>query len=76
MADLRDDLPGTRLRHAFGYALIAARARNVVRNPEAIRIFNRTGGTLLVGAGIAHHGDALHQLRSVERRMRPIGLTI
>ncbi|TIM25119.1 MAG: LysE family translocator, partial [Mesorhizobium sp.] len=36
-----------------GYALIAARARNVVRNPRAIRIFNRTGGTLLVGAGIA-----------------------
>ena len=39
--------------NAFGYALIAARARNVVRNPKAIRIFNRTGGTLLVGAGIA-----------------------
>ncbi|MBZ9710593.1 LysE family translocator [Mesorhizobium sp. ESP7-2] len=39
--------------NAFGYALIAARARNVVRNPNAIRIFNRTGGTLLVGAGIA-----------------------
>ncbi|RVB52167.1 LysE family translocator, partial [Mesorhizobium sp. M7A.F.Ca.CA.004.06.1.1] len=34
-------------------ALIASRARNVVRNPKAIRIFNRTGGTLLVGAGIA-----------------------
>ena len=39
--------------NAFGYALIAARARDVVRNPKAIRIFNRTGGTLLVGAGIA-----------------------
>ena len=39
--------------NAFGYALVAARARNVVRNPKAIRIFNRTGGTLLVGAGIA-----------------------
>ena len=39
--------------NALGYALVASRARNVVRNPKAIRIFNRTGGTLLVGAGIA-----------------------
>jgi threonine/homoserine/homoserine lactone efflux protein len=39
--------------NAFGYALVAARARDLVRNPRAIRIFNRTGGTLLVGAGIA-----------------------
>ncbi|MEO5326001.1 LysE family translocator [Mesorhizobium sp. CC13] len=39
--------------NAFGYALVAARARKVVSNPRAIRIFNRTGGTLLVGAGIA-----------------------
>ena len=39
--------------NAFGYALVAARARSVVRNPRAIRIFNRTGGSLLVGAGIA-----------------------
>ena len=39
--------------NAFGYALIACRARAIVRNPRAIRIFNRTGGTLLVGAGIA-----------------------
>ena len=39
--------------NAFGYALVAARARKVVGNPRAIRIFNRTGGTLLVGAGIA-----------------------
>ena len=39
--------------NAFGYALVAARARSVVANPCAIRIFNRTGGTLLVGAGIA-----------------------
>ncbi|MEJ6782190.1 LysE family translocator [Aminobacter sp. Piv2-1] len=39
--------------NAFGYALVAARARRVVSNPRAIRIFNRTGGTLLVGAGIA-----------------------
>src|SRR5262245_49514322 len=39
--------------NAFGYALVASRARNVVSSPRAIRIFNRTGGTLLVGAGVA-----------------------
>ncbi|MBS3647845.1 LysE family translocator [Pseudaminobacter sp. 19-2017] len=39
--------------NAFGYALIAARARDLFRSPRAIRAFNRTGGTLLVGAGIA-----------------------
>ncbi|HEV2898881.1 MAG TPA: LysE family translocator [Pseudaminobacter sp.] len=39
--------------NAFGYALVAARARNLVRNPRAIGIFNRTGGSLLIGAGIA-----------------------
>ncbi len=39
--------------NAFGYALVAARARDLVRNPRAIRIFNRAGGTLLVGAGVA-----------------------
>ena len=39
--------------NAFGYALVASRARNIVRDPRAITIFNRTGGTLLVGAGVA-----------------------
>mgnify|MGYP000926055718 CR=1 FL=1 len=39
--------------NAFAYALVAARARALVANPRAIRIFNRTGGTLLVGAGVA-----------------------
>ena len=39
--------------NVFGYALVAARARDLVRNPRAIGIFNKTGGTLLVGAGIA-----------------------
>ncbi|KQZ12669.1 lysine transporter LysE [Mesorhizobium sp. Root554] len=39
--------------NAFGYALVASRARNLVGNPKALRIFNRTGGTLLIGAGIA-----------------------
>ncbi len=39
--------------NALGYALAASRARNVVRNPRAVGLFNKTGGTLLVGAGIA-----------------------
>jgi threonine/homoserine/homoserine lactone efflux protein len=39
--------------NAFGYALVASRARNLFRSERAIRVFNRTGGTLLVGAGIA-----------------------
>ncbi len=39
--------------NALGYALVASRARNVVRNPRAICIFNKAGGTLLVGAGVA-----------------------
>ncbi|MCZ8376659.1 MAG: LysE family translocator [Beijerinckiaceae bacterium] len=39
--------------NAFGYALVAARARDVFRQPSAIRLFNRVGGSLLVGAGIA-----------------------
>ena len=39
--------------NAFGYALVASRARNIIRDPRAITIFNRTGGTLLIGAGVA-----------------------
>jgi threonine/homoserine/homoserine lactone efflux protein len=39
--------------NAFGYALAASRARDLVRDPRAIRMFNRAGGTLLVGAGVA-----------------------
>lgn len=39
--------------NAMGYALVASRARSVVGNPHAIRAFNKAGGTLLVGAGIA-----------------------
>ena len=39
--------------NAFGYAFIAARARTTFANPTAIKIFNRTGGTLLMGAGVA-----------------------
>lgn len=39
--------------NAFGYALAASRTRELVANPRAIRLFNRAGGTLLVGAGVA-----------------------
>jgi threonine/homoserine/homoserine lactone efflux protein len=39
--------------NAFGYALVASRARTLFQKPSAIRAFNRTGGTLLIGAGIA-----------------------
>lgn len=39
--------------NAFSYALVASRARSMVGNARTIRMFNRAGGTLLVGAGIA-----------------------
>lgn len=39
--------------NAFFYAVAAARARRFVGNQRAIRLFNRTGGALLVGAGVA-----------------------
>ena len=39
--------------NALGYALIASRARSLVRNERAIRVINRVGGGLLVSAGIA-----------------------
>ncbi|MCO5064888.1 MAG: LysE family translocator [Rhizobiaceae bacterium] len=39
--------------NALGYALAAARARRVFASPRAIGIFNRAGGTMLIGAGIA-----------------------
>ena len=39
--------------NALGYALAASRARQAVANPRVLSIVNRTGGTLLVGAGVA-----------------------
>lgn len=39
--------------NALGYAVIASRARRLAGNPTAISWFNRAGGTLLIGAGIA-----------------------
>jgi threonine/homoserine/homoserine lactone efflux protein len=38
--------------NAFGYALVAAKARTLFARPAAIRAFNRTGGALLIGAGV------------------------
>ncbi len=39
--------------NAFGYALVASHARRIAGNPTAISWFNRAGGTLLIGAGLA-----------------------
>lgn len=39
--------------NAFGYALLASRARRLVTRPGLIGLFNRAGGTALVGAGLA-----------------------
>lgn len=39
--------------NALTYALIASRAREAVRNPRTIGLINKTGGSLLIGAGIA-----------------------
>jgi len=35
------------------YAFMAARARRAIRRPQVLRVVNRIGGSLLVGAGIA-----------------------
>lgn len=39
--------------NAFGYGLLAARAGAMARNPNAISVFNKLGGSLLIGAGVA-----------------------
>lgn len=39
--------------NAFGYALIAGRLRGAIANPRIVAAVNRTGGTLLIGAGLA-----------------------
>lgn len=39
--------------NAFGYALAASRARTLFENPVQLRRFNRGGGVLLIGAGVA-----------------------
>ena len=39
--------------NAIGYGLIASRARRLVGSARTVGIFNRVGGSLLIGAGIA-----------------------
>lgn len=39
--------------NAFGYAVVASRARGFVANPRAIGVVNKVGGGLLIGAGAA-----------------------
>ena len=39
--------------NAFGYALLAARARRLAASPRAVRALNRAGGTALIAAGAA-----------------------
>ena len=39
--------------NALGYAIVASRVRLLASNPTAITWFNRAGGTLLIGAGLA-----------------------
>ncbi|MBX3578772.1 MAG: LysE family translocator [Rhizobiaceae bacterium] len=39
--------------NAIGYGFAASRARGMVANRRTVRLFNRTGGTLLIGAGVA-----------------------
>ena len=38
--------------NALGYALLAAAARRTIRRPAVQRAVNRTGGSILVGAGL------------------------
>jgi threonine/homoserine/homoserine lactone efflux protein len=44
---------GLAIVNAFGYAFLASRARATFSSASMIRAFNRVGGGLLVGAGIA-----------------------
>jgi threonine/homoserine/homoserine lactone efflux protein len=39
--------------NAVGYGLVASRARGLLRSERAVGLFNRAGGTLLIGAGLA-----------------------
>jgi threonine/homoserine/homoserine lactone efflux protein len=39
--------------NAFGYAVLASRARGMMSSARAIGIVNRVGGSLLIGAGVA-----------------------
>jgi hypothetical protein len=39
--------------NAFSYALVASKARGFIRNRRTVRVVNRVGGGLLIGAGLA-----------------------
>jgi threonine/homoserine/homoserine lactone efflux protein len=39
--------------NACGYALAASRVRSLVESTRAVSLFNKAGGTLLIGAGLA-----------------------
>lgn len=39
--------------NAFGYAVLASRARRLAQKPGVLRAVNRVGGTALMGAGVA-----------------------
>lgn len=39
--------------NAFGYALVASKARRMVADPRALGVVNKVGGSLLIGAGVA-----------------------
>ena len=39
--------------NAIGYGLVASRARGILRSERAVGVFNRIGGSLLIGAGLA-----------------------
>jgi threonine/homoserine/homoserine lactone efflux protein len=39
--------------NALTYGLVASRARKLVGNARAITVFNKAGGALLIGAGLA-----------------------
>jgi homoserine/homoserine lactone efflux protein len=42
--------------NVLGYAFVATRARIFVQRPQAMRLVNRAGGSLLIGAGVAAVG--------------------
>ncbi|MGH8721630.1 MAG: LysE family translocator, partial [Burkholderiales bacterium] len=43
---------GLAFANALGFAVLASRARSLVRNERAVGLLNRIGGTLLIGAGL------------------------
>jgi threonine/homoserine/homoserine lactone efflux protein len=52
IAILEATFVGLAAANALGYALLAASARRAIRRPKVQRAVNRTGGALLMGAGV------------------------